>query len=277
MLDTDNNDGLSITYTGADNNRPGCSGQTTLIVQITCDSNTDYGSVKVDESNTCTPVINFTSKVGCKSGQLSALWDWFNSNKWVMFVTFLIVGMIVCFLGRTLFKPVLFIAGVIIAVGLVMLIFYSTFLNSNTKVWVGWVVLIGAILFGLIIGCIFVKIVKIGAFAVSAWGGFTLALLIYNAFLYKMNSDVGFWCFTVGVALVFGVLALFFFDHILIHATALSGSFLVINGIGLVAGRYQNPFTIASEIQNGIITSIDPVFYAYLAGNIILYLMGAMF
>jgi hypothetical protein len=155
-----------------------------------------------------------------------------------MFVVFLIVGSIVCFLGRTLFKPVLFIGGVLLSVSLIWIIFYSTFLNEKTASWVGWVVLIGSIIVGLIIGCLMVKLVKIGAFILSAWGGYTLALLLYNAFLYKMNSNVGFWVFTIGIALVFGILALFFFDHILILATAMAGSFLVINGIGQVAGRY---------------------------------------
>lgn len=49
------------------------------------------------------------------------------------------------------------------------------------------------------------------------------------------------------MALFFGVLALFFFEHILIHATAVSGAYLAIAGIGIVAGHYQNPFTLAYE------------------------------
>lgn len=105
-----------------------------------------------------------------------------------MFAVMVIVGSVICFLGRTLFKPVLFIAGMMLSVCLVWLIFYSTFLSSNTKSWVGWVVLIGSLLFGLIIGTLFVKLVKLGAFVLSAWGGFTVGLLIYNAFLYKMGS-----------------------------------------------------------------------------------------
>lgn len=216
------------------------------MINVICQK--DQGTIKdvsVDESNKCYTSVTFHHKTGCKIGKLSALWEWFNNNKWVMFVTFVITGSIVCFLGRTLFKPVLFIAGVLLSVSLIWIIFYSTFLNENTKTWVGWVVLASAIIFGLIIGCLFVKLVKLGVFILSAWGGFAFSLLIYNAFMYKMHSNVGFWCFTLGIALLFGILALFFFDHILIHSTALAGSFLVINGIGLVAGRYTNPFTIA--------------------------------
>jgi hypothetical protein len=136
----------------------------------------------------CTKVVSFKHETGCKNDSLNALWEWFNSNKWVMFSVFLIIGSIICFLGRTLFKPVLFISGMFLSVCLVWLIFYSTFLSSNTKPWVGWVVLVGSILLGLLIGAIFVKLAKLGAFILAAWGGFSVSLLIYNAFLYKMDS-----------------------------------------------------------------------------------------
>ncbi len=151
---------------------------------------------------------------------------------------FTITGAFVCFFGRKLFKPVLFLAGIFLVVSLVLIIFYSTFLKANTAVWVGWVVLSCSVVAGLCVGFLFVKIAKIGAFVIAAWGGFSLALLIYNAVLYRINSQGGFWGFTIGMALLFGILALFFFDHILIHATAFAGSFLFVYGIGLVAGGY---------------------------------------
>jgi hypothetical protein len=270
--------GIKISYSSPSERSEECSGKHSFQIKITCSSKQgDPGNYEIDESDPCTPVVSFDHKTGCRVGRLSALWAWFTDNKWVMFSVFLVVGFLVCFLGRSLFKPVLFIAGILLSVSLVWIIFYSTFLSDNTKQWVGWVVLAGSVVLGLIIGCLFVKLVRLGAFILAAWGGFALALLIYNSFMYKMNSNVGFWCFTVGVALLFGILALWFFDHILIHSTALAGSFLVINGIGLVAGRYQNPFTIADEINNGVIDHIDPVFYAYLAGNLVLYALGALF
>jgi hypothetical protein len=194
-----------------------------------------------------------------------------------MFAIFLGVGLLICFLGRTLFKPILFIAGMMLAIGVIMLLFYSTFLKNNTKVWVGWVVLAGSVILGLIVGCCLIKLSKIGAFVLAAWGGFSLALLIYNSFMYKMDSTAGFWCWTIGLALVCGILSLFFFDHILICSTALLGSFMAIYGIGLVAGHYQNPFTIATLLKNHELTSIDPIFYAYLAGNLVLFVLGAGF
>jgi hypothetical protein len=97
------------------------------------------------------------------------------------------------------------------------------------------------------------KFIRLGIFIVAAMGGYSIGLLLYNAFMYKIQSHTGFWCFTIGVALVFGVLSLFFFNHILIHATAIFGSFLAIYGIGLVAGRYTNPFTSGELYENGLL------------------------
>lgn len=134
-----------------------------------------------------------------------------------------------------------------------------------------------SLILGCLLGWIFVKVVRLGAFCLAAWGGFAVGLLMYNAFAYKMDSQAGFWGFTLGTALVFGVLALCFFDHILIHATAILGSFMAVYGIGLVAGRYTNPFTVATLIENGQIDSIDPVFYAYMAGNLVLYILGILY
>ena len=230
--------------------------------------------ITVYESDQCAKVIQFKHKVGCKNGSLSALWDWLNSNSWAMFVILAVPGIVICLFGRKLFRPVLFLAGLFLTVCLVLLIFYSTFLKSTTKQWVGWVVLGCSFILGILVGVLFAKCAKVGAFVLAGWGGFCVSLLIYNCFLYKMNSQIGFWFFVVAVAVAFGILAIFFFDHIIILSTALLGSFMAIYGLGIVAGRYPNPFTVVDMIRYGQETTIDPVFYAYLVGNLILLAAG---
>jgi len=106
-----------------------------------------------------------------------------------MSIVFIVIGLLINLAGRKLFKVIVFIAGVLLVVSLVLLIFYTTFLKSNTASWIGWVVLGGSVLLGLLVGCLFVKVIKLGAFAVAAWGGFSLGLLLYEAFpLYKIDS-----------------------------------------------------------------------------------------
>lgn len=157
-----------------------------------------------------------------------------------------------------------------------MLICYSTFTKESREIWVGWVILVVSVVVGLGVGVLFWKKKQIGSFCLASWGGFSFGLLIYSSFLYKFNSNIALWTFTVGMGLLYGVLILFWAEHILIHATSMIGSFLTIFAIGLVAGHYPNPFTIVELIKYDQIKEIDPLFYAYLGGNIVLYIMGCV-
>ena len=145
-----------------------------------------------------------------------------------MFVVFIALGFVLTFFGRSLFKPVLMISGIVLTIAFVWLLFYSTFLKNESRSWVGWVVVASSLIAGIGVGYLFMRFVKIGAFALGTWGGFSLALLLYNACLYYWNSQVGFWILCGGFALTCGVLSIFYFDHILIIASAIAGSYLFI-------------------------------------------------
>ena len=162
-----------------------------------------------------------------------------------MFTLAVVIGFLFTFFGRKLISPIIFITGVILTMFIVILIFYSTFLKSNTSNWVGWVVLASSFLLGLLVGFILVKVEKLGGFILAGFGGYCLGLLIWNTFLYLLTtSAVLFWIFTIACALICGLLTFCLFDQIIILATAMAGSFVFIAGIGIVAGSYQNPFTI---------------------------------
>ena len=193
-----------------------------------------------------------------------------------MFAFLVVVGFGLCFVGRALVKPTLFILGIFVATFIIMFIFYSTFLKTDTETWVAWAVLGGSIVVGLLLGFLFQKFAKVGAMVLAGWGGFTLGLLLYNTFMYKVigGSLAGYWAWQVGISLVCAGLALCLYDHVLIQATALFGSFIFVYGIGIVAGRYPNPFTIQRLIEAGQLDDIDPIFYAYLGGNLVLWALG---
>ena len=154
-------------------------------MNIVCDSDNLFG----EGTLTGVPsslVGNFKSSTGC--GKLSAIWEWFTNNKWAMFALFLITGLIICFMGRTIFKPVLFIVCCFAAFSIVMLISYSSFLNDNPKAWAGWVTLAVALALGVVLGWLLLKFIRIGIFIVAAMGGYSVGLLLYNAFMYKIHS-----------------------------------------------------------------------------------------
>lgn len=51
---------------------------------------------------------------------------------------------------------------------------------------------------------------------------------------------------------------------------------MAVYGIGLVAGHYPNPFTIQEMIKHNTLNDIDPLYYAYLGGNLVLYIIGCV-
>jgi hypothetical protein len=226
-------------------------------------------------ANNETLLISFQTKFGCKYDQLSEIWEFFENNKWAMFAAFVIVGGILCFAGRAMLTPTLFIIGCLTSMLIIIFIFYSTFLKANMEKWVPWAVLIGSLLIGLGIGWLLTKFQKVGAFALAAWGGFAVGLIVYNAFAYKISGEPWMFYLTVmGCAAGLGMLTLVLFDHILILSTAAVGSFLVPYGIGLVAGDYPNPFTVAELIKNGQLDNINPIYYAYMGGTLVLFFIG---
>ena len=147
-------------------------------------------------------------------------------------------GLFICFLGRRLFKPVIFITGMVFGVAILWFIFYKTVLKDSEKDWTGWVVCIGVLVLGFVLGCLFIKIVKLGVFLLAAWGGFVLGLLLYNSFFYLYCGNGGLWGISLGIGFVCGIVALKFCDHLLIISTAMIGSFLLVSGVGVVAGGY---------------------------------------
>ena len=158
-----------------------------------------------------------------------------------------------------------------------MLICYSTFVKDKSAIWIGWVILIVSVGVGIGVGFVFIKYQSVGTFALATWGGFSVGLLIYNAVLYKVDSQIALWCFSIGVGLLYGFLVFRWSHHVLITASSFIGSFLTLFGIGLVAGHYPNPFILAEMITHEQLESIDPIFYAYFGANIILFILGCIF
>lgn len=270
VSDPDNNDGLAIQYTGGDEGYK-------LTVDIQCDHDNKFVPLTTAFADDAALLISFKSQFGCKYDQLSEIWNFFNNNKWAMFVALTVGGMVLCFAGRAMLKPTLFIVGVLTACLVIIFIFYSTFLKANTEKWVGYAVLAGAVIAGLILGWLLTKFQKVGAFALAGWGGFSLGLVLYNAFVYKISGEPWLFYVTVaGCALAVGLLTLVFFDHILIWSTSALGAFMVPYGIGLVAGDYPNPFTLAELIKNGQLDNINPLYYAYMGGTIVLFIVGLL-
>ena len=133
-----------------------------------------------------------------------------------------------------------------------------------------------SVLVGLLGGYLATKIEKIGAALLCAWGGFCAGVVLNETVLYLANSSVLFWCVNIGLAVLCGILAFVFFNQALIISTSFIGSYLSMRAFGIWFGGFPNEYVLMSQIKSGAINNIDPVFYAYLAGMVVMTIIAAI-
>lgn len=185
---------------------------------------------------------------------------------------FVIVGgFFIGIFGKPFFKFVICVGVTFGVTGILTLLLFTLFFNMYTPNWLGWLVLVLSGLVGCCLGVILAKLARLGVAVVAAFGGFSLGLIIYAAFLYKADNDkqVLYWCFNIGMALVFGLLSLWLFDHMIIVSTSIVGSYLFIRGISLYAGHFPGEVSLIDDIKRQGLNGIDPIFYAYMVSFII--------
>jgi len=95
-------------------------------------------------------------------------------------------------------------------------------------------------------------------------------VLLEDSVLYLLKINFLFWSVNVGLSIVFGALALCWFEVALILSTSLIGSFLTARGVSIVAGGWPNEFSLIQQIKSGGVEHIEPWFYAYLSGILVL-------
>lgn len=192
------------------------------------------------------------------------------ANKYLWGSLFIICGIFLAVLGRKLFKPALFIIAMMIFSGFVLIIFYSTFLSDASKNDISWIVVVVTILLGCVVGFFVTKLARPGAVILCAWGGFICGVLLNSTCLYLAKSVILCWVVNVVFAGVAGVIAWFFFNQAIIIATSLIGAYMTMRGLGLMVGGFPNEYVLISTIESGGIETINPIFYAYLGGIVVM-------
>ena len=208
--------------------------------------------------------------MACPLFTFNALSQFIQKFKYLFGTIFILIGLFLAFLGRKLFSAAIFIVAAIVVTGLILIVFYSTFLSDNTHSWVTWLVISLSILLGLGAGYLIIKVEKLGGALLAGWGGFVLGVVLNTTVLYLADSSALFWCINVGLAIVFAILGFIFFNPAIILATSFIGAYMTMRGIGIMVGGFPNALVLMNEIKSGAITNIDPVFYAYLVGIVVM-------
>lgn len=151
------------------------------------------------------------------------------------------------------------------------LFIFSLFFTRDTPNWAGWLVFGISLVIGAIVGLILAKLSRLGVAVLAGWGGFCLGMVLYSAFLYKADGDkhILFWIFNISLGVIAGILSIFLFNHAIVIATSIAGSYCFIRGISMYAGGYPNEMELIQMLKYNGLSSIDPRFYGYLAGFIV--------
>jgi hypothetical protein len=187
-----------------------------------------------------------------------------------------VIGLFLTFLGRKLFVFTVFLIGALLTVCVIMILFYSTFLKSDTASWIGWLVLSLSIVLGFVLGWLCTKVLTIAAALIAGYGGFMLGVMINEMWLYIYHSQALFWCVCVGLAIVCAILAFIFFNQVVIVSTAFLGAYFLMRGISAFAGGFPPAFQLIEQVKAGVVVNIDPAFYGYLAGMFVVAIIGSI-
>lgn len=147
-------DTVNILYSNPDN---GCSLEVAMI--CTSDETPVIGTLTLDSTaGDCAYKTSFSASSACSSFSINAVWDFFANLSWLWGALFIIGGVFLAFMGRKLFVAAIFLATVLATLSLILIVFYGTFLKSNTESWVGWTVLASGVLIGCLAGFFMMKI-----------------------------------------------------------------------------------------------------------------------
>ena len=111
----------------------------------------------------------------------------------------------------------------------------------------------------------------------AAAAGFFLGITLYQFAFHWLNNLYVLIGLAVGFAVILGVLSFVYFDKILIFGTALIGAYSFVRGISLFAGHFPNEILVMQQLSHGQNPHFDNIFYAYMAGIVVMFVAGAVF
>lgn len=262
---------VALVYSNDDSASNGGTSQLT-VNQVCNSSSSATGPLTDNGDGTFTTYQE--SDQACPIYTMNAFFQLIAKYKWIFGAVFLGIGGFLTFLGKKLFTGAIFIVSAVVVCFFIMLIFYSTFLTDNTASWIFWTTLSFSVVLGLVGGYFAAKMEKLGGMLLCAWGGYCLGILLNETVLYLAQATWLFWTVNIGLAVICGILGYVMFDTAVIVGTSFVGSYLCMRAFGICFGGFPNEYVLQQQIKSGGIDNIDPVFYAYLCGVVVLTGLG---
>lgn len=224
------------------------------------------------DTRTCGSNIVIRSSEACYAFTLNPLFRWVDKQSMFLGAALILAGLYLGLLGKKQFKVSICLTGGVAFLLASSLFLFTVFLNRDSSTATGWIIIGICAFLSIFVGLALAFFFRAGAAVAAGWGGVTLALILYNTFVYKIDNDkkVAFWIFIIAMGGIFGGLAFCAFWHVIIFATAFGGAYAVIRGISLYAGGFIGEMEIVDLINSKKFDSIPATFYAYMVGFIVL-------
>jgi hypothetical protein len=240
--------------------------------------------ISINTDNTCNPLLVLSHVSGCPVFSATSWAVFLNNNPWVIAILMIVFGAIVTFFGRKFFQYTVAVVGAFLTFLIVMLLcsifgWLNYLEGDHTGGNLALTILSFFLAIGLAVGAGFIlnKLIRVGAIILAGAAGFFLGITVYQFAFHWVNNLYVMIGLSVGFALILAVLSFKYFDKVLIFGTALIGSYSFVRGISLFAGHFPNEILVMQQLGQGIKPTFDNIFYAYMAGIVVLFVLGAVF
>ena len=120
---------------------------------------------------------------------IDGFWSFVKKYYSLFGVIFILFGGVLTFYGSKIIKTVVVLSVGTISMSLVGTLLYKYLMPDNPEEWMNWTALALLVAIGIGLGLLFVKLIKAGVFIVGAMGGVIPGLMLYQAFIYRIQPD----------------------------------------------------------------------------------------
>lgn len=116
-----------------------------------------------------------------------------------------------------------------------------------------WIVLGVSFIIGLGIAYFAINMITFAKLCMGGYLGYTFSLIVYQfilRYIHSSNIEIIFWITTIACVILGAILMHYLVKQVMIIATALIGSYAVIKGISLYAGKFPNEQVIFELLKN---------------------------
>lgn len=253
-LSKSNNDinGVVLTYTNS--NLPDDIKKMmkyNLKIQVQCDKTMTDNITWSAVGDKDTITLSTRAAAGCKYG-LSDILDLFETNKYICFIAFIVIGLLFTFFGRNAYKWTLLLCGFLLGFLLVAGVCYSMGMFVGADDSKKYSILGGAVTAGLFAGWLLYCMEETTVTLICGILTVLIATAHMSLFLPSLELKKGA---EIGVLIVAGIIGgtigNYHKDKMLIFATSFGGSFLVVLSIGVLTETLDTAAVLRAKAKAG--------------------------